>query len=602
MVTLTDENRSPDAAVLAVSRKPDRANHLCVELREAGLRAVASTDLEAALSDAVPLLVIDPDGWEDSCQSSLGSFDRRRHCPPAVLFVSSSPLVGYSAGPAFASLLEPASRRDLLAASRRALKARERFCSYWPAALSAPSDRDLKRLAGLLEARTGLAVRRDREESFAQAVRTRMVARLVPSAREYAELLARTASGESEVELLAGQFTVGETYFWRYGGQFRALQNVLLPALARRRGGLGRLRLWSAGCATGEEAYSLAMACSSMLDPSCDWQVLATDLHRPSLGRAEIGEYRPRSLRNLPPEVARRFTVATPRGARVVDELRRRVRFEPLNLGSDALEPWVRENGPFDAIFCRNTLIYFSRPATDRVVGVFEAALADGGGLFLGASESLQPGRRGFTVVQGQGSFYYAKEVRRAEAGSSRPAAPRGPDAAEALAAAQYARGLALLGADDAAGAAEVFRVLAALHPDDSRGHTGLALLLANEGREAEARRALERARPWGPELAETHYLMGLLDERAGLEAESLLHYERALAVDPEHFMSRFNRAWILRRFGREESFTAELREVRGILRRSPGVGAWVTGGLGLEAVLDLVARGLGELGSEEES
>jgi tetratricopeptide (TPR) repeat protein len=289
--------------------------------------------------------------------------------------------------------------------------------------------------------------------------------------------------------------------------------------------------------------------------------------------------------------LARRYTVPTSGGARVVDEIRRRVRFEILNLGSEGVASWARGQGPFDAIFCRNTLIYFSRAAMERTLSVFEGALVEGGGLFLGASEALHPRRQNLRAVRGLGSFFYSKET---AAPTAPPTARPVPDAvAQPPVAALYARGLGLLDAEEFEGAREIFRSLVALAPEDGRGHTGLALLLANEGRETEARRHLERGRRMGPDLAETHYLLGLLEERAGRESDALLHYRRALGIDPEFFMAHLNRAWILRRMGKTEAFAEELRQVRAILQEAPRASPWITGGLGLEALLDLVAGAL---------
>lgn len=586
------QRSNPDPSARAVAQGTERALWLCSALGAAGVSAAPETDLESALDAGVPLLVIDPQGWEESCAAALGAYDRRPGCPPAVLFVSSSPLVRFTAGPAFDTLAEPVSSRELAFASAQALGARQRFSTCWPAPLGPPAERDVRRLAARLERATGLEVRRDREAAFVQALRTRLVARLVASVREYAEWVDQRGDGAEELEILAGLVTVGETYFWRYSGQFQALQTELLPVLSRRRTAHRRLRLWSAGCASGEEAYSLAMACAETLSPEWDVEVLGTDIHRPSLVRAERAQYRARSLRNLPPALARRYTVPGPRGgASVTDPIRRRVRFEVLNLGGEGLAAWLRDRGPFDAIFCRNTLIYFSRAAVERTLALFEGALDEGGGLFLGASEALHPRRPALRPVRGPGSFFYVK-------GPPLAVAPAPPTASPEVApspspAAVYARGLGLLDAEDFEGAREAFRSLIAIEPEDARGHTGLALVLSNEGRETEARRHLERGRLMGPELAETHYLLGLLEERSGREPEALLHYRRTLDLDPEFFMAHFNRAWILRRSGKIEAFGEELGQVKEILQKTPRASPWLTGGLGPEALLDLVVGAL---------
>jgi chemotaxis protein methyltransferase CheR len=469
--------------------------------------------------------------------------------------------------------------------------ARERFVGYWPLPLRAVPASEQKRVARILEAATGVAIRSDRERAFLEALYTRMVARLVPSAREYAELLERGDSQPEEIEALAALLSVGETYFWRYAGQFLALQGILIPSLLRARGPRdGRLRIWSAGCATGEEVYSLVIACLEALQGACDVEVVGTDIHRPSLARAATGSYRARGLRNLPSHLRRKYLEAGPEGARVTGALRQRSRFEFLNLGGGALGQWIAEKGPFDVIFCRNTLIYFDLVSVERVIDALEAGLSEGGGLFLGAAETLHAQRAGLEPVHGMGSFFYRRRVQPPVAPANR-VEPVNLGADQTRAARLYESGLARLDGEDFEEAREAFRAILELRPEDARGHTGLALILANDGREAEAAVHLERAVQGGPVLAETRYLMGLVAERRGSALEALQHYGEALAVAPEFFMAHINRAWVLRRMGRRRAFLEEMSSALHILRGRPRVAPWITGGMGWDALADLVAE-----------
>lgn len=594
-VRQTRTQNPPELRLAAVARTPGETAELVCRLAETGQGAVPM-DLEDALAGTCSVVVVDPLGWEEACRRTLSTFELRPACPPAVLLTGSDPLAVHRIEPTHGFLSLSQERREVAATIARTRRARERFAACWPEPLSDLSRAERARIAAALQAGTGLEIRSDREGAFLQAVRTRMVGGLFPTAREYTGAVARNGA---EVAALAALLSVGETYFWRYSGQFLALQALLVPSLSLApRGATGPLRIWSAGCATGEEAYSLAIACLEAVGPGGEVEVVGTDLNPGFLEQARAGVYRERTLRNLPAHLRRKHLEPHPGGARVPEVLRRRVRFDRLNLGGDDLAPWAAANGPFHAIFCRNTLIYLSSGAADRIVAIFEGALASGGGLFLGASESLLSRRSALEVSRGMGSFFYRKAAALPEAVPLPPAAgdPRG--AAGEPAAELYAAGLLALDGEDFDGARRAFQELLGRCPGDARGHGGLAILLANEGREAEAEGHLQIAARRRPVLPEVFYLRGLLAERRGDELAALRHYRESLDTAPDFFMAHLNRAWILRRLGRTESFAEELRCALAILKTRPRVAPWLTGGMGREGLLSLVAESLaGEAG-----
>lgn len=590
MARQTRAQPPPDLPLAAVARTPGEADELARRLAERGQEAVP-LDVDEALDGRASVAVVDPRGWEDACRRALAAYELRPACPPAVLLTGTDPLVVHRIEPAHGFLDLSGEHREVATAVARARRARERFAASWPEPLSDLPRPERARIASLLEAGTGLEIRPDREGAFLQAVRTRMVGGLFPTAREYAGAVARNGV---EVEALAALLSVGETYFWRYSGQFLALQALLVPALPLApRGDPGPLRIWSAGCATGEEAYSLAIACLEAVGPGGEVEVVGTDLNAGFLAQARAGVYRERSLRNLPVHLRRKYLERHPGGARVAPVLGQRVRFDRLNLGGSELAAWAGANGPFHAIFCRNTLIYLSRGAAERIVGVFEGALAPGGGLFLGASESLLSRCPALEVSRGMGSFFYRKAAAAPPAVPAVATVATSGGAAIELAAELYGQGLAALDGEDGEGARRVFQELLSRCPDDARGHGGLAILLANEGREAEAEAHLQEAARRRPIVPEAFYLRGLLAERRGDELAALRHYRESLDAAPDFFMAHLNRAWILRRLGRHESFANELRCALAILKTRPRVAPWLTGGMGREGLLSLVAESL---------
>lgn len=187
-----------------------------------------------------------------------------------------------------------------------------------------------------------------------------------------AALAAAAAAGDPPtLELLAEHAVVGETSFWRHAEGLAALARRLAPSPAP-------IRAWCAACATGEEPYSLAIALlEAGRDPGRDL-VLATDLSLRALAQAQAGLYRARALRRLPRALAGRWFLASDAGARVDPRVAAPVRFQRHNL-LDAPPP-----GPFDAVLCRNAVIYFEPAVARAVLARLAGALAPGGALLLG--------------------------------------------------------------------------------------------------------------------------------------------------------------------------------------------------------------------------
>jgi two-component system CheB/CheR fusion protein len=199
---------------------------------------------------------------------------------------------------------------------------------------------------------------------------------------EYAAQLARDPA---ELNLLYKDLLIGVTRFFRDEEAFRRLAEVVLPPLLQGLGPDEEFRAWVAGCATGEEAYSLAILvqeCVAALGRTVAVKVFATDVHRASLDYAGAGQYSEASLADLDPALRERYFVRRADGWQVSPELRKLVVFAQHNVLKDA--PFTK----LDLISCRNLLIYFQPPAQKKVLSLFHFGLKTGGVLFLGPSES----------------------------------------------------------------------------------------------------------------------------------------------------------------------------------------------------------------------
>jgi len=198
----------------------------------------------------------------------------------------------------------------------------------------------------------------------------------------------RDDAGGNELTTMLDSLSTNLTFFFRETMHFDYLQSHAIPRLMEQRKSQRRLRLWSAGCSTGEEPYSLAMMLLEHFPELRTWDVriLATDLSTRVLAQAREGAYDAGRVRQVPAPLAARYFVpdAQRERFRVCDEVRSKIAFARLNL----MEPWPMR-GPFDVIFCRNVMIYFDKPTQETLVRRFHGLLPPGGLLMVGHSESL---------------------------------------------------------------------------------------------------------------------------------------------------------------------------------------------------------------------
>jgi chemotaxis protein methyltransferase CheR len=222
------------------------------------------------------------------------------------------------------------------------------------------------------------------------------------------------ASGRDELRQLAELVLNHETFFFRNVPHLRALREVLLPEIHRRKPVGVPIRIWSAGCATGEEAYSLAITVLETLGraTSRPVEIWATDLSEPALRRARAGIYRGRSIGNISPDLLARYFQPHEDSYAVVDQVRALVRFEALNL----LDPFPSFARDVDMIFCQNVTIYFQLDTCRKLIERFYDYLPSEGLLFLGFSETLWNIFDRFRSLEVAGAYVYYKESQKPEA------------------------------------------------------------------------------------------------------------------------------------------------------------------------------------------
>lgn len=259
-------------------------------------------------------------------------------------------------------------------------------------------------ISALINRRSGL--------NYDMKSRALLERRIAPRLREldlwrFEEYAARLHQEPSELVWLYETLTTKETYFFRQEYQLKAFVDELMPLIAKTGGPHSRLTIWSAGCSSGEETYTLAMLLSeSALFRGWKIRVIGTDLCPSNVETATQGVYRSSSFRTIDQERVDKYFSQVEGGQRVNADLRRMVHFSVGNL-MNPVE--VRSVGRVDVVFCRNVLIYFDDESRRAATSLFYERLLPGGYLLLGHSESLLNAGTDFEPVHLEGDLVYRR-------------------------------------------------------------------------------------------------------------------------------------------------------------------------------------------------
>lgn len=481
--------------------------------------------------------------------------------------------------------------------------------------MSTASERlELERLRDAVGELIGFGFEEDRLEQLGVAVRNRVTELRLPGLDAYIARLRAPEHRAEEVPALASLVTVTETYFHRSYDQIAAFTEEVVPK--RLISGGRRLRVLSAGCASGEEPYSLAIALRESFPDIEAWdvQIVALDVNRAMLIKAKQGRYSAWSLRATPEPVRARYFERHGNEYQLSDGVMKMVEFRELNLAEK--NRWPLEGYGADAIFCRNVIMYFSPEVMAQVIGKLTRSLGAGGYLFLGHAETLRGLSHDYHLCHTHGTFYYQK---RGDAEAARADEPRSPwrererdplldivgetswfDAIQnaSLRVAEMADAHALaprrasplpgeLLPFNAEGSrsklapdpelltdvlelmrrerfSEALSRIEAMPPEASAHPDALllsAILLTNHGKVELAERTCERLLEVDDLNAGAHYLKALCREHASDNAQALEHDRIATHLDPTFAMPRLHAGLLSKRSGDRASARRELAQ-----------------------------------------
>ena len=355
----------------------------------------------------------------------------------------------------------------------------------------------------------------------------------------YVQGLLSSTSLSPTVDTLAKHLTVGETHFFREKRSFDLLEEEIVPDLiSRRRATMRQLRVWSAGCATGEEPYSVAILLGRLIPDWKDWtiSIFATDLNLRSLERAADGVYSKWSFRSTPAWVRPAYfnAFADSRWA-VVPAVKKMVTFSRLNLVEDPYPLPFSSTDTFDVILCRNVLMYFTPEASRKVVYRLWRALAPGGWLIVGSAEASHVLFSGSAPVGIPDGAVYKKPAR--PLGAAASWCPAEPDKTAGL---PHPHPRILEHGESAVIGSQTHPVNAARANCADDDALRLARFLANQRRLPEALGCCDNAIRIDKMNARAHYLRAVILQEQSLLDEAALSLRRAIYADPEFVLAHF--------------------------------------------------------------
>lgn len=357
-----------------------------------------------------------------------------------------------------------------------------------------------------------------------------------------------------QVEMLASHLTVGETYFFRDPESFQALEREILPPLVASRLESGRtLRLWSAGCCTGEEAYSLAITCARALPDIRAWHVsiLATDINPKFLAKAETGVYSQWSFRGAPDWLRERFfSPVHDKKFAIEPTSKGLVHFSYLNLAEDAYPSLHNQTNAMDAIFCRNVLMYFTPEHQHRVVASLHRCLVDGGCLLVNPAEASVSLFPMFAMEKIGGVIIFRKTSRLARVESwPRPVSPAPAPTAPARAPRSFVAPSPAVSVAPVAPAPPPASVTAPARENPLLQ----ARSYANQGRLTEALAVCQDAIAAERANLTAHFLYATICQELGRLDEAVLALGKVLYLDQDFILAHHALGDLYRRLGKHK-------------------------------------------------
>ncbi len=464
--------------------------------------------------------------------------------------------------------------------------------------MSGISESLLAQLAGFVGARTGLHFEKERMNDLENRIKSAAADYGFKDVEECIKWLVTSPLTKQEIEILASHLTVGETYFFREIRSFEILERDIFPTLIRSRiGNEKQMRIWSAGCATGEEPYSIAMLLKKMIPDQKDWSItiLATDINPHFLQKARDGFYREWSFRDSPGWI-RKYFEKTKEGYGILPEIKDMVTFSYHNLAEDSYPTLLNNTNAMDIILCRNVLMYFSHERTKQVVRAFYQCLVDNGWLVVSPVEASDVLFSQYATVNFKDAIFYRKDISKSrekeefipdeirypvheetwiapvalvpEQPLAAPGKKTGPVTKERKITGQetaYNKAILLYGQGKYK---QVIELLEGLPAPDTKTMVLLAKAFANSGKSARALEWCEKALVIDKLNSSSNYLHAMILQERGQVEEVVKSLKRALYLDQDFILVHFALGNLGRQLGKTRESNRHFENALLLLKR----------------------------------
>jgi chemotaxis protein methyltransferase CheR len=451
------------------------------------------------------------------------------------------------------------------------------------------SENKLERFKELILERTGLVFRQPRVDTLLRGICVAAERTGIANLDEYYQNLKQGKTDHPEWDNLICELTVGETYFFRNQSHIEALRQHILPELIQSHQSTRRLRIWSAGCATGEESYTLSILLHQLLPYINDWniQILATDINRGALQHAKAANYRAWSFRSTPANFQLDYFKQDGDTFKLLPHISRLVAFAYLNLAENSYPSLTTGTNAMDLIMCRNVAIYLPESINRAIAKRFFQSITAKGWLIMGASETNMDIYREFkshnlfgaTVYQkitGTGALSLPVKLKKDKTqpinGKSEPALDpidlhrTPPPLIESLAAqaAQepgvdeqhnriYQEAMAKIESGHSDIAQALLLECIQKNPESPHAYYQIARLQADAGHLARAQHWLQQTLNHDPLMAEAHYTLGLVYQEQGEFDTAIFQFNKILYLVPEFILAHFGLSILYQKTGQNK-------------------------------------------------
>lgn len=424
----------------------------------------------------------------------------------------------------------------------------------------------LAKLSEFIETRTGLHFPPARLKDLERGICSAAGEFGFNTVESCAEWLLSSAVSHSQIETLASHLTVGETYFFRDKKVFEILETHIFPEIIKaRRGREQNLRIWSAGCSTGEEPYSLGILLARILPDLKDWNItiLATDIAPLAIKKAAEGKYSEWSFRDTPRWVIEGYFKKIQQNFEIAPHIKRLVTFFYHNLGEDPYPAIINNTNAMDIIFCRNVMMYFARDRATAVINNLSRCLVDGGWLVISPIEAPHTGLPPLLQpIHFQGAMLYRKGGQPRDDIVHPITMPETPKTKQKIAVVVKTKYAAKVQHQDKIAPTE------SEHTSSDIGTiSNQARLLADQGKLTDALVVCAEAIQSDKLNPSLHYLQATILQELSRTGDAAASLKRALYIDQEFVIAHFALGHLLQHQGKEREAGKHLDKACSLLK-----------------------------------